>query len=57
MYCEHGGDPQGSSCPVVLMNISSLCQERKCGDSGGGGHLGSGGNPLEDYDNVLNFGF
>lgn len=57
MYFEHGRDPQGSSSPAVLMNISSFCQERKCGDSGGGGHLGSGGNPLEDDDNVLNISF
>lgn len=38
------------------MNISSLCQKMKCGDNGGGGHLESGGNTSEDYDNILNIG-
>lgn len=42
---------------LMLMNISGLCQERNCGDGGGVGLLGLGGNPLEDYDNVLNIGF
>lgn len=42
----------GMEPTAVLMNISSLCQERKFGDIGEGGHLGSGGNPLEVYDNI-----